>query len=154
MAVRRANHYTKQAVIIVITYVKCVQLIDKKCILNTMHVTNHIVFQHFTSFLFKSFLSFFLPSLVFALPQIRTYTPVLMSMSQMPVGETRLWTRILDKNTKAGLHESVARTVSQPPPKATQDRIPTKDTLIPMMEIKIPDSSENRSRAAMTTPQR
>ena len=39
-----------------------------------------------------------------------------------------LWTRTLDRYTRAGLHECVASTMSGPPPKATQDRTQTKDT--------------------------
>ena len=43
-------------------------------------------------------------------------------------GSNSLWTRTLDRYTRAGLPECVVSTMSGPPPKTTQDRTLTKDT--------------------------
>ena len=39
-----------------------------------------------------------------------------------------LWTRTVDRYTRASLPECVVSTMSGPPPKTTQDRTQTKDT--------------------------
>ena len=43
-------------------------------------------------------------------------------------GSNSLWTRTLDRYTRAGLPEYVVRTMSGPPPETTQDMKQTKDT--------------------------
>ena len=52
-------------------------------------------------------------------------------------GSNSLWTRTLDRYTRAGLPESVVSAMSGPPPKTTQDRIRTKNTHpIPRQKLK------------------
>ena len=47
----------------------------------------------------------------------------------MPLGGSNsLWTRTLDRHTRAGLPECVCSTMSGPPPETIQDRTQTKDT--------------------------
>ena len=43
-------------------------------------------------------------------------------------GSNSIWTRTLDRYTRAGLPECVVSTMSGPPAKTTQDRTQTKDT--------------------------
>ena len=64
------------------------------------------------------------------------------------LGEHRLWSRTLDLYTKTGLPGSAASRMSGPPPKTTPDRTKTNNTLSHKIEIKIPDTSRNRTRAA------
>ena len=61
-----------------------------------------------------------------------------MPVGQMPVGGSScLWTRTLDRYTRAGLPECVVGTMSVPLPEAAQDRTQTKDTHpIPGQELK------------------
>ena len=63
-------------------------------------------------------------------------------------GSNSLWTRTLDRYTRAGLPECVVSTMSGPPPETTQDKTKTKDTHNPRIGIKIPDSAVNLTRAA------
>ena len=63
-------------------------------------------------------------------------------------GSNCIWTRTLDRYTRAGLPECVVSTVSGPPPETAQDRTQTKDTPNLRIGIKIPDPAGNRNRAA------
>ena len=65
----------------------------------------------------------------------------------MPVGEQQSLDRTVDIYTRAGLPECVVSTMSGPPPETTQDRIQRTHTPDPRIEIKIPDSVGNRTRA-------
>ena len=64
-------------------------------------------------------------------PQSRTCTPRTYKPnargSDACRGSNSLWTRTLDIYTRAGLPECVVSTMSEPPPKTTQDRTQTKD---------------------------
>ena len=61
-------------------------------------------------------------------------------MDQQSVGGARLWTRTLDKSTRADLHpESMLSRMSEPPPETTEDS--------PRMEYKIPDPTRYRAWA-------
>ena len=73
-------------------------------------------------------------------------------------GSNSLWTRTLDRYTRAGLPEYVVSTMLGPSPKTTQD---TNKGYTPRTEIKIPDPSRNRTRppgwkagSSPTTPRR
>ena len=63
-------------------------------------------------------------------------------------GSNSLWTRTLDRYTRACLPEFVVSTVSGPPPERTQDRIQKKDTHpVPGLKLKFlaPPMIENGS---------
>ena len=71
--------------------------------------------------LIDSFFFMYLPSPIQDLhpPGLRTQ----MSVGQMPVGVSNcLWTRTLDRYTRAGLLECVVSKISGPPPVTAQDR--------------------------------
>ena len=51
-----------------------------------------------------------------------------MPVGQMPVVGATVWTRTLDRYTRAGLPERVVSTMAGPPPETTQGRTQTKDT--------------------------
>ena len=89
---------------------------------------------------------------LFPLPQSRTYTPRDLQAkcrgSDVCRGRNSLWTRTLDRYTRAGFPECVVSTMSGPVPKTTQDRAQTKDTHPIPGQIKIPDPAGNRTRPA------
>ena len=106
----------------------------------------------FSSFSFSSFSSSFssssyLPSTNLGLTSPGTYKPN-ARRSEALRGSNSLWTRTLDRYTRAGLPECVVNTMSGPPPKTKQDRTQRTHTLKPRTEIKIPDLAGNRTRAA------
>ena len=76
--------------------------------------------QNFLSFIFFFFA--YLPSPNLGLTPPGTYKP------NARRGSNSLWTRTLDRYTRAGPPECVVSTMSGPPPKTTQDRTQTKDT--------------------------
>ena len=84
---------------------------------------------------------------LFTLPQSRTYKPNARG-SDACRGSKSLWTRTLDRYTRAGLPECVISTMSGPPPKTKQDRTQRTHSPNPGTEIKIPDHAGNRTRAA------
>ena len=69
----------------------------------------------------------YLPSLFLGLTPPGTYKPNARG-SDACRGSNSLWTRTLNRYTRAGLPECVVSTMSEPPPKTTQDRTQTKDT--------------------------
>ena len=71
--------------------------------------------------------SWYLPSPNVGLTPPGTYKPNAPG-SDACRGSNSLWTRALDRYTRAGLPECVVSTMSEPPPKTTQDRIQEKDT--------------------------
>ena len=131
-------------------------------------MTSHIIRTPVTSFLFigswttkpnyklleasisKEFLVFFffayLPSPNLGLTPPGTYNP--NARGSDACARNCLWTRTLDRHTRAGLPECVVSTMSGTPPNTTQYRIQTKDTPNSRTEIKIPDPVGNRTRAA------
>ena len=60
-------------------------------------------------------------------PPCRTYNPNSRG-SDACRGSSRLWTRTLDRYTRAGLPGCVISTMSGPPPETTQNRIQTNNT--------------------------
>ena len=100
------------------------------------------------------FVAFFLLR-VFILPQSRTYTPGTYNPnargSDACRGSNCLWTRTLDRYTRAGLLECVVSTMLGPLPETTQDR-KTKDTPSPRIKIKISDLAGNRKLSARLVP--
>ena len=97
-----------------------------------------IQFHHFYFFFF--FLIAYLPSPNLGLtpPPPGTYKPNSRG-SDACRGSNSLWTRTLDRYTRAGLPECVVSTMSGPPPKTTQDRTQTNDTHpIPGQKLKFP----------------
>ena len=90
---------------------------------------------------------------LFTLPQSRTYTPGTYNQnargSDACRGSNSLWTRTLDRYTRAGLPERVVSTMSGPPLETTQDRTKTKDTHpIPGQKLKFLTPRGNRTQAA------
>ena len=78
---------------------------------------------------FRSFFSFFfrcLPSPNLGLTPPGTYN-LNTRGSDACRGSSCLWTRTLDRYTRAGLPECVVSTMSRPPPETSQDRTQTKD---------------------------
>ena len=77
-------------------------------------------------------------------------------------GSNSLWTRTLDRYTRASLPECVVSTMSEPPPKTTQDRTQTKDTHpIPGHKLKFqtppgiePEPPSWKAGTLQTTPRR
>ena len=69
----------------------------------------------------------YLPSPNLGLTLPGTYKPNALG-SDACRGSNSLWTRTLDRYTRAGLPECVVSTMSGPPPKTTQDGTKTKDT--------------------------
>ena len=69
---------------------------------------------------------------LFTLPQCRTYTPGTYNPnahgSDTYTRSNRLWTRTLDRYTRAGLPECVVSRMSGPLPKKTQDRTQSTHT--------------------------
>ena len=79
-------------------------------------------------------------------PHYRIYT--LARGSDACKGSNGLWTRTLDRNTRAGLPECVVWTMPGPPSQGQHRTEDKGHTPSPRMEIKIPDPAENRNRAA------
>ena len=83
-------------------------------------------FLSFYFFLSFSFFSFFL-SLLFTFLQCSTYTPPVLQLKCPCViqyvcrGRNRLWTRTLDRYTRASLPECVVSRILEPPAKTTHD---------------------------------
>ena len=85
------------------------------------------------------FLSFFICYLSFPNVGLTTKCPWPVACS----GSNRLWTRRLDRYTRAGLAETVVSTMSGPLSETTQDRTQTKDLPSPRIEIKIQELARN-----------
>ena len=105
----------------------------------------HVEVYFFFFFLF--FLFAYLPSPNLGLTSPGTYNPNARG-SNACRGSNSLWTRTLDRYTRAGLPECVSSTMSGPPPKTTQDRTQRTHTPNPRTEIEIPDPAGNRTQAA------
>ena len=90
---------------------------------------------------------------LFTLPQSRSYTPGTYNPNARGAGACResnsLWTRTLNRYTRAGLPECEVSTMSGPTPETTQSRTHTKDTRLIQEQIKIPGPAGNRTRAAL-----
>ena len=71
------------------------------------------------SHLLSSYISIVYPSLLQDLHPLRGYKP-----------NALLWTRTLDRNTRAGLPKSVLSTMSEPPSETTQSRTLAKDSYL------------------------
>ena len=105
--------------------------------------------------------SFYLHSPNQGLTPPGTYNPNVCG-SDACRGSNYLWTRTLDRYTRAGLPECVVSTMSGPPPKTSQDRTQTKGTHpIPGYELKflIPPGIEPgppgwKAGTVPTTPRR
>ena len=78
------------------------------------------------NFSFYFFFFAYLPSPNLGLTPPGTYKPNARE-SDACRESNNLWTRTLDRYTRAGLPECLVSTISGPPPKRTQDRIQTKD---------------------------
>ena len=105
------------------------------------------IFLPFSNFFF--FFIAYLPSHNLGLTPPGNYKPNARG-SDACRGNNSLWTKTLDRYTRAGLPECVVSTMSGPPPKTTQDRT-QRYTPNPRTEIKIPDHAGNRTRAAGST---
>ena len=102
---------------------------------------------------------FFFFFFLFILPQSRTYTPGTYKPnargSDVCRGSNSVWTTTLDRYTRTGLPECVVSTISGPPPKITQDRTQTKDTLrIPRQKLKFLTPPGWKAGTLSTTPRR
>ena len=112
------------------------------------------------------FLNVLLLLRLFTLPQSRIYTPGTCNPnaygSDACSGSNNLWTRTLDRYTRADLTECVVSTMSVPPPKSTQDRTQAKNThTIPGQKLKCLTSPRIQPRppgcktgTLQTTPRR
>ena len=88
----------------------------------------------------------YLPSPNLGLTPTGTYNPHARG-SDAYRRSNNLWTRILDRYTRAGVPGCVVSTMSGSPPKTTQDRT-QRTQPNPRTEIKIPDPAGNRTRGA------
>ena len=98
--------------------------------------------DHDILFIIIIFFFAYLPSPNLGVTSPGTYKPNARG-SDACRGSNILWTRTLDRYTRAVLPECVVSTMSGPPPKSKQDRTQTKDTPNPRTEIKIPNPAGN-----------
>ena len=98
-----------------------------------IYISLYVSYLHAKGTITDTFISiFYFFLLLFTIPNVGLTPPGLitqMPVDQMPVRRSKIWTRTLDKSTRAVLPESVVSRMAVPPAETTQYRTQTQDTL-------------------------